>query len=185
MALAPPAHQHVVADPEHTQGAAMVPVHQVPLAPLDDGGADDGTPYVQEGQEEARQHAPIPDVGLVQMKALTFQVPMPLFSPHTAAVSRQGLARAWQGGGQKPGFVLSCFPVHHQGARMAVSVCQEHLRVPVRLMGCGHAELEDAWLQACLPALQGSYARNPFLVWFEHTLRQTKLIQSRRGVRGT
>ena len=34
-----------------------------------------------------------------------------------------------------------------------------------------HRRQDDVWLQARLPALQGSYARNPFRLWLEHTLR--------------
>ncbi len=34
-----------------------------------------------------------------------------------------------------------------------------------------HRRQDDGWLQARLPALQGSYARNPFRPWLEHMLR--------------
>ena len=133
------AHQHVVSDPEHAQGAAMAPVYPEAPAPLDDGGADGGTPHVQrdQGQEEARQHAPIPDVGFVQPECGHERIWCPPASalrpgpqrPEPAVAGPP--ARTKPGHGQQPGHVthasqafLSPFAIHYPPPSLPLSTRQ-------------------------------------------------------------
>ena len=94
-------------------------------------------PHIQQhqGQEEAGEHTPIPNVGFVQVKAVAFQVPVHFIRPHAATVGPQRLAPYGVGCSQKPGGLLSSFPMGQHVALMPVAPRQQDLPMPAALAG--------------------------------------------------
>ena len=142
--MAQVAHQHVIPNTEHTQISSVASGDQRTLPTFDDFRPLDNTPYVQQNprQKKARQHQPVPNVPLVQMKALALQVPMRFITPHATAISPQCLYARLIRGGQNPRPFLPHLPMDHQVTGVPMFLRQQHILIPLALAGLSNHVLQ-------------------------------------------